>query len=174
MIKVLALLVFGILLTGCMSAQLPEASPVRFESDSVPKVREVPESRAEEANDRDPIGPKWKRVVYRGTVQSGNRRSAVDHAVVSIFEGEDRLFTTLTDERGDFELPAELYGIEFEGEGKSREWSPEIYYSLRVDGGEAGEMRRSLRELTPGETIKVSLDPGNPPPQPFRKPATRG
>ncbi len=30
------------------------------------------------------------------------------------------------------------------------------------------------RELTPGETIKVSLDPGNPPPQPFRKPATRG
>lgn len=104
------------------------------------------------------LGPAWKRVHYLGRVLTRGSQQPLGGAVVSVFEGEDRLFTTITDEEGMFELPANLYGLEFENESEGAPgWKPETYYHLRVDAGSDGATERRLSDIRLDERLVLHV-----------------
>lgn len=155
----LILPLLGFLGAGCMSARSPEP----FGSLSEPDLSRETLSKSEPLSMESPrepnaIGPAWKQVHFRGRVLSRGSQQPLGGAVVSVFEGEDRLFTTITDEEGMFELPANLYGLEVENEsGEAPGWKPEAYYSLRVDAGSDGAAERRLSDIRLDERLVLHV-----------------
>lgn len=151
----LILPLLGFLAAGCMSARSPEP----FRSLSEPDLSRETLSKSESGSmdsfqEPKAIGPAWKRIHFRGRVLSRGNQQPLGGAVVSVFEGEDRLFTTITDQEGMFELPADLYGLEVENEsGESPGWKPETYYQLRVDAGSDGGAEKRISDIRLDERL---------------------
>ncbi|MCA9426934.1 MAG: carboxypeptidase regulatory-like domain-containing protein [Candidatus Omnitrophica bacterium] len=144
-----------------MSSRLPDPTTalVEPEFDREAVIREEASAIKAEAPRSDKgvvVGPEWKRVVYRGRVISEADQVPVPMAVVSVFEGGDRLFTTLTDEQGRFELPAKLYGLNRIRNGESH-WRPESYYRIEVDAGEVGESKKAVADIHSGDRLVFSV-----------------
>ncbi len=149
----------GMFLAGCMTARVQEStSPLTEQEASRKAIIEEASNSKEIQPTRAVIGPKWKHVNYRGRVVTEGDQAGAPWVVVSIFEGEERLFTTLTDPEGHFELPADLYGLEIRRTDGSRGWIPEEYYEFRVDAGDKGESTQDLDDLRLDERIVLYVD----------------
>jgi hypothetical protein len=77
----------------------------------------------------------------------------VADAIVSVCDGDEVYHSTLTDERGKFELPVDLYGTPDQGL-----WTPETYYVLLVRAPSGEWTKKRLRGFDLGTPLKLELE----------------
>jgi hypothetical protein len=149
--KVLLAAALVFLLAGCAGVPLND----RLEDIPAPETKIDKKSKPAASC---PGEPQWNHVTYRGTVRDGGGNNPpIGDATVSIYEGNDRLVSTLTDEQGKFVLPSDLYGCPCETQPGASEWRPESYYVLIVEGPKGRRAQRLLRDASAQDPIELTL-----------------
>jgi len=105
--------------------------------------------------------PGWRRIVYRGRVEHPRGSdNPLSGTVVSVWDGNERLFSTFTDAKGAFELPCDLYGTPFTASNGKTAWRPESYYAIAAEAPSGEFAKRRLREMGLSDPVVLEISPG--------------
>jgi hypothetical protein len=155
---------FGVcclLLAGCASTYLNNDSTSGFPNQTPAKRSTTASARPSEMKG-DPRceQPEWRHVIYRGRVDwDGIFEGPISGAEVSVFDGADPVFSTVTDSQGNFELPADLFGCPTSEGRDGSEWRPESYYAIVAKSPSGGNVKRELSKVDPQSFLHLEITP---------------
>jgi hypothetical protein len=140
----------SLILSGCATSRFDSERPLIARDEDLPALQSI-ETKGQTSS----VNPGWRQVVYRGEVRwRGGSGGPIEGAVVSVCDGEEIYHSTLSDERGAFTLPVDLYGTPERGT-----WKPETYYALLVRAPSGEWTKRRLREVELGGPLKFEIEP---------------
>jgi len=138
-----------LLFSGCATTKV-DSDPSAFTRDEAPAELESTGTTAPLSDEE----PGWRRVLYSGKIAWRDSEGApIPGAIVSVCDGDEVYHSTLTDERGNFEFPVDLYGTPGRGS-----WEPETYYVLLVRAPSGEWTKKRLREFETGKPLNVQLE----------------
>lgn len=148
------------LLTGCASVQFddyledPAAQRLEVEQKSI-----RPKHRPAVSAPCIPAKSGWNQVTYQGEVVfSQGPGGPAARVRVALVEGSEELCSTVTDEKGCFNLTCDLYGKPFTSEDGVYRWCPEEYYALIATNRHGEKGKVLLRDAPYGERVRIFIE----------------